>query len=77
MTPSHLRAGVAARSRCDGALTPISSTRKLSRAADRHDDPSQRSWFNHRRLYEHCGDIPPAELKEAYYSHTTGLAETG
>jgi hypothetical protein len=35
------------------------------------------SWFNHRRPYEHCGDIPPAELKEAYYSHTTGLAETG
>jgi putative transposase len=20
-------------------------------------------WFNHRRLYEHCGDIPPAELQ--------------
>jgi len=19
-------------------------------------------WFNHRRLYEHCGGIPPAEL---------------
>lgn len=18
-------------------------------------------WFNHRRLYEHCGDVPPAE----------------
>ena len=24
-------------------------------------------WFNHRRLYENCGDIPPAELEEAYY----------
>ena len=24
-------------------------------------------WFNHRRLYEHCGDIPPAELEAAYY----------
>lgn len=24
-------------------------------------------WFNHRRLYEYCGDIPPAELEEAYY----------
>ena len=26
-------------------------------------------WFNHRRLYEHCGDIPPAELEAAYYRH--------
>jgi putative transposase len=34
-------------------------------------------WFNHRRLYETCGDIPPAELEAAYYSHTTGLAEAG
>ena len=24
-------------------------------------------WFNHRRLYEHCGDVPPAELEAAYY----------
>jgi putative transposase len=24
-------------------------------------------WFNHRRLYEACGDIPPAELEAAYY----------
>ena len=34
-------------------------------------------WFNHRRLYEACGDIPPAELEAAYYSHTTSLAEAG
>jgi putative transposase len=26
-------------------------------------------WFNHRRLYEHCGDIPPAELEANYYRH--------
>ena len=25
-------------------------------------------WFNHRRLYEYCGDIPPAELEDAYYA---------
>jgi putative transposase len=25
-------------------------------------------WFNHRRLYEFCGDIPPAELEAAYYA---------
>jgi putative transposase len=23
--------------------------------------------FNHRRVYEYCGDIPPAELEAAYY----------
>ena len=34
-------------------------------------------WFNHRRLYEACGDIPPAELEAAYYSHNTALAEAG
>jgi putative transposase len=26
-------------------------------------------WFNHRRLYQHCGDVPPAELEAAYYRH--------
>ena len=34
-------------------------------------------WFNHRRLYEACGDIPPAELETAYYSQNTALAEAG
>ena len=24
-------------------------------------------WFNHRRLYEYCGDIPPAELEALHY----------
>jgi putative transposase len=24
-------------------------------------------WFNHRRLYEENGDIPPVELEQAYY----------
>jgi putative transposase len=32
-------------------------------------------WFNHRRLYESCGDIPPAELEDAYYRHNSDLAE--
>jgi putative transposase len=27
-------------------------------------------WFNHRRLYEYCGDIPPVELGRAYYAQT-------
>lgn len=25
-------------------------------------------WFNHRRLYEYCGDIPPAALEATYYA---------
>ena len=25
-------------------------------------------WFNHRRLYEYCGDIPPAEMEAAHYA---------
>jgi len=25
-------------------------------------------WFNHRRLYEYCGDVPPAELEASYYA---------
>jgi len=27
--------------------------------------------FNHRRLYEHCGDVPPAELEALYYRRRT------
>jgi putative transposase len=38
-------------------------------------------WFNHRRLYEYCGDIPPAELEAAHYReiqphHPVGSSET-
>jgi putative transposase len=25
-------------------------------------------WFNHRRLYEYCGDVPPVDLETAYYA---------
>jgi putative transposase len=28
-------------------------------------------WFNHHRLYEYCGDIPPSELEDAFYAHHT------
>lgn len=24
-------------------------------------------WYNHRRLYEYCGDMPPADLETIYY----------
>lgn len=32
-------------------------------------------WFNHRRLYEACGDIPPAELEDGYYRQNNRLTE--
>jgi putative transposase len=35
------------------------------------------AWYDHRRLHEHCGDIPPAELETAHRCHTTDLAEAG
>lgn len=25
-------------------------------------------WFNHRRLYQHCGDVPPTEAEDLYYA---------
>ena len=34
-------------------------------------------WSNHRRLYEACGDIPPAELEAAYYRQNAALTEAG
>jgi putative transposase len=27
-------------------------------------------WFNRRRLYEYCGDIPPVEMEVAYYARS-------
>ena len=32
-------------------------------------------WFNHRRLYEYCGDIPPVDLETAYYAQTRAQHE--
>jgi putative transposase len=34
-------------------------------------------WFNHRRLYEYCGDIPPAELEDAYYAQNQAQLMNG
>jgi putative transposase len=34
-------------------------------------------WFNHRRLFQACGDIPPAELEAAHYRQQAALAEAG
>ena len=31
-------------------------------------------WFNHRRLLESAGDIPPAEFEKLYYEQTEGSA---
>ena len=32
--------------------------------------PSWVEWFNHRRLYQHCADMPPAKLEAHYYAQT-------
>ena len=34
-------------------------------------------WFNHVRLMERNGDMPPADLEEVYYRHHSPLAEAG
>ena len=34
-------------------------------------------WFNNRRRYDACGDIPPAELEQHHYRQNNGLAEAG
>jgi putative transposase len=34
-------------------------------------------WFNHERLMEINGDLPPVELEQAHYRHNAGLAEAG
>ncbi|QCQ89977.1 integrase core domain-containing protein [Rhodococcus sp. SGAir0479] len=26
-------------------------------------------WFNHRRLYEYCGDLPPVEFEALHYRY--------
>jgi len=31
-------------------------------------------WFNHRRLLEPIGNVPPAELEMAYYRQRQGSA---
>ena len=31
-------------------------------------------WFNHRRLLEPIGHVPPAEFEEAYYRQQPGQA---
>jgi putative transposase len=33
--------------------------------------------FNHQRIYEACGDIPPAELEAAHYRHQGVLTQAG
>jgi len=31
-------------------------------------------WFNNQRIYQHCGDIPPAELESAHYAQQRAVA---
>ena len=34
-------------------------------------------WFNHRRLYEYCGDMPPAQMEAAHYAQRSALTAVG
>ncbi|MBF6420840.1 IS3 family transposase, partial [Nocardia farcinica] len=34
-------------------------------------------WFNHRRLYRYCGDIPPAEMEAAHYAQQPAQPTAG
>ena len=34
-------------------------------------------WFNHRRLLEYTGNIPPAEFEEMYYRERTLIEDEG
>ena len=34
-------------------------------------------WFNNRRLFQACGDIPPVELEHAHYRQHAALTEAG
>nr|WP_232110463.1 IS3 family transposase [Nocardia wallacei] len=34
-------------------------------------------WFNHRRLYQYCGDIPPAEMEAAHYAQNPAQQPAG
>jgi putative transposase len=34
-------------------------------------------WFNHRRLFQACSDIPPVELERAHYRQQAALTQAG
>jgi hypothetical protein len=55
------------------AFLPGSQDRTSLRRLRRSEGISR----SHRRLYEACGDIPPAELEAAHYRHHAALAEAG
>jgi putative transposase len=50
--------------------TELIKPRKPWRTIDEVEYATARwvDWFNHHRLYEYCGDIPPVEMETAYYS---------
>jgi putative transposase len=50
--------------------TELIKPRKPWRTIDEVEYTTARwvAWFNHHRLYEHCGDIPSVEMETAYNS---------
>ncbi|MFI5782597.1 hypothetical protein [Nocardia sp. NPDC051570] len=60
-------AGTAAQTNGAEQVSPGSSDRARTMAG----------WFNHRRLYQHCGDMPPAEVEAAYYAQNPAQQTAG
>ena len=60
------------RSRSCPAKTELIKRRGPWRGVDHVEIASAESvdWFNYRRPYEYCGDLPPAEMEAAYYAQT-------
>jgi putative transposase len=50
--------------------TELIKPRKPWRTIDELEYATARwvDWFNHHRLYEYCGDIPPVEMEAAHYA---------
>lgn len=51
------------RSRLVRSVLPANSSRRYPLATAKWVD-----WFNRRRIYQYCGDIPPVDLETAYYA---------
>jgi hypothetical protein len=74
---TRIRLPPAPRTCCDRPEAKVSHLHSNHSAGARprpFRDDTERS---HRRLYEACGGMPPAELEAAHYRHHAALAEAG
>jgi len=44
------------------------SNSQIGWSHDKSDDEQRVDWFNHRRLLEPIGNIPPAEAEQRYFA---------